>query len=255
FDLIGSWPIQKVADDMTAVCKVLSQEVKYSGKGQRRPDGQLWRTRTTMADRVRWTMEAVIKYAGRRNYCQFTNNPADEQAVREAGFPDRKKIAPKKDNNFLHYDDMPAAIAWLTEKGESKHNVLKFAILTASRLNEAREAKWEEFKFEERIWTVPGGRFKTGQDHEVPLTDYLIRFLNGLPREKGNDYVFISPQRGALGRQGFPVSESSVQHTMNHRSKPSLVSHLKTLPNMKTDWKKMKPDVHGNRKTFNTWAA
>ena len=44
-------------------------------------------------------------------------------------------------------------------------------MLTGARLSEVSDARWSEFDFAERLWTVPAERFKLGEQHIVPLTD------------------------------------------------------------------------------------
>jgi integrase len=72
-------------------------------------------------------------------------------------------------------------------------------LLTGLRLSEVSEACWDEFDFEECIWTVPAARMKkTGSEakpHMVPLTDAMLEVLETLPRFENGKFLFSS-QRG-----------------------------------------------------------
>jgi integrase len=68
-------------------------------------------------------------------------------------------------------------------------------ILTGLRLNECVQGRWSEIDRKTRIWTIPASRMKgknrTARPHVVPLTDKMIRILDGLPRFAG-DYMFTT---------------------------------------------------------------
>jgi integrase len=75
--------------------------------------------------------------------------------------------------------------------------VYQTLMLTALRLNEAADASWPEFDLRKGVWTIPEARMKgkngKAQPHAVPVTEELLRLLNGLPRFTGKqtgDYLF-----------------------------------------------------------------
>jgi integrase len=75
----------------------------------------------------------------------------------------------------------------------------KMLLLTGLRLSEVSEASWDEFDFEQLVWTIPAARMKkTGSEakpHMVPLTDAMLEVLDRLPRFENGKYLFSS-QRG-----------------------------------------------------------
>jgi integrase len=90
-------------------------------------------------------------------------------------------------------------------------------------------ARWDEISLQDKTWTVPAGRMKGGKEHRVPLSERAIELLHALPREDGNDFVFIGARAGSgLGPQ-------------------SLVQVLKSKH----------PDftVHGMRSCFKDWCS
>lgn len=76
---------------------------------------------------------------------------------------------------------------------------------------------------------VPGARMKTGRDHRVPLSDRALELLQALPRERGNEHVFI----GARAGQG--LGNTALFQLMR-------AMHSDYVP-------------HGFRSTFKDWAA
>jgi len=75
----------------------------------------------------------------------------------------------------------------------------RMLLLTGLRLGEVSEASWDEFDFEQLVWTIPAARMKkTGSEakpHMVPLTDAMLEVLDRLPRFENGKYLFSS-QRG-----------------------------------------------------------
>ena len=72
----------------------------------------------------------------------------------------------------------------------------RLLLLTGLRLSEVSEASWDEFDFNERVWTVPAARMKkTGSEakpHMVPLTDAMLEVLETLPRFPNGKFLFSS---------------------------------------------------------------
>jgi integrase len=90
-------------------------------------------------------------------------------------------------------------------------------------------AQWDEINLATKTWTVPEGRMKAGKEHRVALSDRAIQLLQSLPREEGNPWVFIGPQRGGLSN----MSMTSVLRRMDRGD----------------------VTVHGFRSCFRDWCA
>jgi integrase len=67
---------------------------------------------------------------------------------------------------------------------------LEFAILTAARSGEVRLARWSEIDEDERLWSLPGERMKSGRPHTVPLADAALAVLKVMRALRSNDWVF-----------------------------------------------------------------
>ena len=86
---------------------------------------------------------------------------------------------------------------------------MAFLLLTATRSQEARGARWCEFGWSEgegHIWTIPAARMKTKQAHRVPLAPAALAILEPL-RGLHEESVFPSPVRsrvvGAITGEGL----------------------------------------------------
>ena len=89
-----------------------------------------------------------------------------------------------------------------------------------------------EIDYDTAIWTVPGGRTKSGREHRVPLTNEALTILRGL-NHLGDDpdaVLFPSPR-------GRPLSDTAMR------------KYLQTIMG------KTGLTVHGFRSTFRDWIA
>ncbi|WP_377847180.1 tyrosine-type recombinase/integrase [Bosea sp. UC22_33] len=190
----------------------------------------IWSKKTETATRLRGRIEQVLDWAKVRGY-RTSENPA-----RWKGHLDKLLASPKKIQKIEHHaavaiDDAPAVVKRLRALTSSSARCLEFVILTASRSGEALGAVWDEFDFAGKVWRIPGSRMKAHRDHAIPLTADMLKLLEGLPREKGNPFVFI----GAKAGSGL-----------------SNMSLLMLLRGMMPD---QKVTTHGFRSTFKDWAS
>lgn len=87
----------------------------------------------------------------------------------------------------LPQEHVPAVFGALNSTVVS--HALRFVMLTGPRAMEACAAKWSEFDFANRVWTVPGERMKKKKPHRVPLTDAMVEVLNAVGSLR-DGYVF-----------------------------------------------------------------
>ena len=74
------------------------------------------------------------------------------------------------------------------------------------------DARWAEFDLSQRLWTIPAERMKMSggdEDHEVPITEDLMRLLRGLPRFTKGDHLF-STTFGAQSVTGFSKAKERI---------------------------------------------
>ncbi|MDR3408984.1 MAG: integrase arm-type DNA-binding domain-containing protein [Methylovirgula sp.] len=188
----------------------------------------IWLTKTETANRVRGRIEAVLDWATVRGY-RTGDNPARWRGHLENVLPARAQVQKPKHHAALPYVELPAFICDLAGRQGTAARALEFTIATAARTGETIGATWPEIDFDAKTWTVPAGRMKASKEHRVPLSDRALAILKALPREAGNDFIFIGPTKG----HGF-----------------SNMAMSKLLQRMGRD----EITVHGFRSTFMDWA-
>ena len=131
----------------------------------------------------------------------------------------------------MPYGDVPGFVAsQLTLADTAGRLALRFAIFTAARSGEVRQAKWEQIDFEARTWSRPADVMKMKEPHVVTLNDAAIDVLTRAKALGGaGGLVFPSPK-------GKPLSDM-------------------TLTKVLRDAKIAKVTVHGFRSSFRDWAA
>ncbi len=74
--------------------------------------------------------------------------------------------------------------------------LLKIMLLTAQRKGEIVSARWDDFDFNQRWWTIPAEKAKNGQAHRVYLSDMTISLLEELKTyHSESEWLFPSPTR------------------------------------------------------------
>jgi integrase len=84
---------------------------------------------------------------------------------------------------------------------------LKFQLVTAQRKGEVIGAVWEEFDFDEKVWTLPAERSKNKLPHRVPLSPLALAVLDEIGRKK-TGWLFPSP------RTEDPITGPAVAHAV-----------------------------------------
>ena len=191
----------------------------------------IWTSKHETAQRVRWRISAIMKWAIAQGY--RGDNPAGDAIG--AALPRR----PVKVRHMpaLPYGEVAAAIAavhasrgWIGAK-----LAFEFQVLTAARSAEVRLATWDEFDLGAMMWTVPATRMKAQREHRVPLCGRAMAILReaGRLRQAGagdgpTGLVFPS-------RRGKVLAEGGI-------SKLVKLLGIAAVP-------------HGFRSSFRDWAA
>ncbi len=193
----------------------------------------IWKTKTVTAVRLRGRIESVLDWATTRGY-RSGLNPA-----RWKGHLDNLLAAPNKIKDEEHHPAIMVAAAGAFLRDLRTHEgigakALEFAMLTAARSGEVRGALWPEIDLEAKMWTIPAGRMKAGQEHRGPLSDVAVKLLSALPRREGSKVVFASPSGKVLS----DMTMSKLMKGMGYKD---------------ADGRLCVP--HGLRSTFRDWAA
>lgn len=142
----------------------------------------IWSTKHVTACRVKTRISAVMKWAIFKGYRE--ENPA-------ANVDSELTSVRRKTNHHkaLPYKKVPAAIAKIAKNdGYVGTNLaLRFLILTATRSQETRLARWNEISQDGLTWTIPADRMKADNEHVVPLSEAALAVLDEAEDEFGTD--------------------------------------------------------------------
>jgi integrase len=185
----------------------------------------IWLEKQVTARRVLGRVERVLNYAKAAGY-RGGDNPAKWSGHLRDLMPANGKAT--EHFTALPYTELAAFMADLRERQGSAARALEFTVLTAARTGEVIGARWDEINLREKVWTIPADRMKAAKEHRVPLSEPALAILKSLPREDGNDYLFIGTTAGA----GL--------------SAMSMTAVLKRM--------KREVTTHGFRSTFMDWA-
>lgn len=94
----------------------------------------------------------------------------------------------------LPWKDLPSFVQRLEKVEGAASLCLQFAIVTAARTSEARDARWSEIDLDAKLWVIPKGRMKKRRAHSVPLCGAALSILKACPRDPDQPLVF-----GSLG--------------------------------------------------------
>ncbi|WP_390679626.1 tyrosine-type recombinase/integrase [Burkholderia anthina] len=135
-----------------------------------------------------------------------------------------------KHHAALPWKELPDFIREHETRPRRAARVLQLLILTATRTNEVRFARSEEFDLDNRVWSIPGERTKSGRPLRVPLCDRAVEIVRAaLPRAK---YGYLFP--GC--KEGRSLSNMAMLTLLRRMSRHGIT-------------------VHGFRSTFRDWVA
>ena len=198
---------------------------------------RIWTEKPETASRVRGRIEAVLDAATVRGFRQGPN-PAQWKGNLAHILPSRARVRKVVHHAALPFNDMPEFFAALRSRPGMAARALEFTGLTATRTGEVLGARWGEIDLTAKVWTIPGGRMKTGREHRVPLSDPALAVLET-----------VRPL--ALTSEGMPDPAAPVFPGPRRALPMSNMTMLMLLRRMKRD----DLTAHGFRSTFSDWAA
>jgi integrase len=190
----------------------------------------IWLSQNSTAKNVRSRIECILYWATAKRY-RTGDNPASWRILQHL-LPDASKVAKVEHHAALHYTEIAAFMADVAAVDTLPAKALRLCILTATRTDETRRARWREIDLDTRVWTIPDDRMKAGEEHTIPLSEAAVEIVTRLRTdhtEPGN-YVFAQPH-------GLPFCESAMLNLAKKRR-----------PNTKLT-------VHGFRSCFRDWCG
>jgi len=188
----------------------------------------IWNEKNETASRLRGRIERVLDFAKAKGWREG-ENPALWRGHLQNLLPARQKLQ-RGHHPAMPYEQVATFYSELVGKEAMAALCLRLLILTACRSGEALNATWDEFDFENAIWTLPPERTKAGRVHRVPLTSAALDILKPLSAIRRSDLVFPGSQ------DERPLSGMAMTMLMRR---------------MKRD----QYTVHGFRSSFRDWAG
>lgn len=227
FPVIGKTPVNEIT--VQSVLQILEP---------------IWASKTETASRLRGRIEAVLSWATVAGH-RKGDNPARWAGNLKELLPAPSKIAKKENHPALQIGDAPRWFAALRGRGGVRAVALEFAVLTAARSEEVREATWQEVDMATGLWTRPAERMKTEREHRIPLSHQAMALLQKLPRMVGTSLIFPAPRGGVLS-----------DATLSSAMKALHAADLKAGGTGFFDRVSKRPAVpHGLRSTFRDWVS
>lgn len=191
----------------------------------------IWTTKPETAARVRGRIEAVLDAARAAGH-RTGENPARWRGHLALLLPKPTKLS-RGHHAAMPFTDVPEFIGQLRLVRGVGAFALEFAILTAARSGEVREARWSEIDLVSKVWTVPASRMKAGRVHRVPLSDRAVEVLKIVAplRRASEDDPLVFPST----RPGRPLSDMTLVAVLR-RHAPGFT-------------------VHGFRSSFRDWCG
>jgi integrase len=192
----------------------------------------IWSTKPVVGSCTRECIERVLDVAKVRGL-RSGENPARWRGHLNLILPKQKALT---EGHFaaMPFAEVGAFMARLRAREGTAARMLEFAILTAARPSEAREAVWSEFDLDSALWTIPEERMKKPDDehreHRVPLSPPALELIKAMYEIRTGEFVFPGE------RPGRPLSATVPQMTL---------FYLKVV----------NATAHGFRSCFRDWAA
>jgi integrase len=148
----------------------------------------VWQAKSETASRLRGRIERVLEFAKVKGW-RAGENPAAWRGNLRNLLPKRQKLQ-RGHQPAMPYREVPAFVERLRSSEALAARALEFVILTVGRSGEVVRAKWSEFDFHEKVWTVPKERMKAGVAHTVPLSAAAVKLLKALHEHRTSEFVF-----------------------------------------------------------------
>ena len=188
---------------------------------------KVWIEKPETARRIKQRMKTVFAWARQAGFRE-AGNPVDDVAT---ALPRQRQKA--QHYSALSWKDVPEFWTQLQGQESLSAKALSFLIVNAARTGEVVGAKWDEIDFENKVWTVPASRMKTGIEHRKPLSDTAINTLENLNTKK-NVYIFPSQ------KPDKPISNMAMLALLRRMQRDDITVHgfrtsFRTRPAEQTD--------------------
>lgn len=209
----------------------------------------IWAEKNETASRLRGRIESVLGWAiagGLRS----EPNPARWRDNLEHRLAKPSKVKKVRNHPALPAQDMYRFMCDLRAQQVLSARALEFLILTATRSNEIRGARWDEIDLDRAVWRLSPERMKADRGHRVLLSTRAVALLESLPRHASG---LLFP-----GNRGEEMSDATLAALIRRMHEADLERGGAGYLDPHQLDKKGKPRVavpHGFRSTFRDWVG
>lgn len=152
----------------------------------------LWNEHQALCKKLRQIVRQIFSWAKAKGLTTVAN-PVDPQVLQHLLPQIIKKE--KRHHAMLAVEDIPNFMKDLRQHPSISARCLEFAILTAVRSGNAREAEWSEINWDKKAWIIPAKKMKvpSNGDHVVPLSTQVLELLKSIEGLNESKYIFLSP--------------------------------------------------------------
>ncbi len=186
----------------------------------------IWLDKTETARRVRQRINKI---------CQW---------IRDGKPLSNKSAKDKEHHPAMPFADVPEFVSELQANESISARALEFTVITVARTGDTIKARWPDIDLEMGVWAIP--EHKTGKFFEIPLPKRAIKILKDIPRERGNDHVFVGAKRGS------GLSNAAMAELLKGMHKARAKSGLPPWTDKDTGRLAV---PHGFRSSFRDWAG
>ena len=188
----------------------------------------IWESKTETAVRLLGRLERIFDYATFKGWYMMPN-PARWKGNLEMVLPPASKIRQHVHHEAMTIEEARSIAVRYMDSNFLSHKAILFGLMTATRVSEFINSRWDEFDFENKVWFVPPERRKDGKKypHRVPLSRQAMLLIESI--ERNGDLVFVNAK-------GERLNAETPRLTL-----------IRTL--------KRKVTMHGCRSTFRDWCA
>ena len=185
------------------------------------------------ARKMRGKLEAIFEFAIDREWLE--NNPTPP--------PKSTLIIGKKNravpHGYLKFEKIPEIVEKLLAKNTPQSLATIISLITSKRVKEVCEMKWKDIHFKEKQWNAPSETTKNRLPHHIPLTNLFTKVLEARKGIDDSEYVFTYKGKSVNKEAPRLQLQGLIKHDLNE------YQHINS---------ERKPDAHGFRHSFKTWA-
>ena len=211
----------------------------------------LWNEHQALCKKLRQIVRQIFSWAKAKGLTTVAN-PVDPQVLQHLLPQIIKKE--KRHHAMLAVEDIPNFMKDLRQHPSISARCLEFAILTAVRSGNAREAEWGEINWDKKVWIIPAKKMKvpSNGDHVVPLSTQVLELLKSIEGVNESKYIFLSPATSSA------LSDTSLKSVIEKMHIESLLNGGKGYfdpKQVKKSGNRCIATPHGlARASFRTWA-